>query len=657
MNLPLYEFFIDPKKKNSGVKAVSLVDSPAIESDFVMFNKDSKMDRYVFADQSKGMILGLALVPNKKIYRLDNKGNEFNGYFSADTIEMIRNKFMEEKNTDQVNLQHKDNEYVKGVYLVETYIVKTPEQQLDIKNKGIEAPLGSWLVQYHVDSPELFNEIKTGGYHGFSVEAFLDNQLVINQPTIMNKYIDKFKTLLEEFEHEQYFTDSRIADTGQQITYGKVGEPVKAVVDIKSGNNVSMGSLSDGQYTLEDGTIIAVKGGVLFEVEPKKQQEDDTHVPTPEQIKQQHDAAVKNNMLIMNKEKLAEVTPKDATNAYQPTGSKPKEYKPEAPPKSQEMENDATPAGAANNGSGLKVDPVKSIGAVPGSAKKRKIKTTKMKLKELSDKLQPATPNHTDEAKPSVPDTEKEQTVTPEPATPVKFSKEKWEKMSRFQKLFHRFQLENMSEADPADSTPKVEKKKAAGIEGLALDPNAPQPTDAMPKGKAPVPPVAPEAPVNDATTKDVVKAALPPDIADDDTETPDEKTQENEQELPISDMDKTVNDLIQGKGDGQYNIMVMVEGGVITEAGMEMELSQDLRFSADKKVVTDEKVEKLSKELAEIKIKLAETEKKLAKPMAKPEFGDVAKKTNNFSKEELSKMTVYERLATQKGFRVITAK
>jgi hypothetical protein len=109
--LPLFEFTIDPKKKNSGVKAISIVDQPAIESDFHLFAKDSKMEKYVFADDSKRMILGLALVPNKRIFRLDKSGKEYDGFFSQQTIELIRNKFMEEKNTDQVNLQHSETDY------------------------------------------------------------------------------------------------------------------------------------------------------------------------------------------------------------------------------------------------------------------------------------------------------------------------------------------------------------------------------------------------------------------------------------------------------------------------------------------------------------------------------------------------------------------
>ena len=353
--LPLVEFTIDPKKKNAGVKAISIVDSPAIESDFILFSKDN-LERYKFADETKQMILGLALIPNKRIYRVDKQNREYEGFFSPQTIELIRNKFMEEKNISEVNLQHSESEYVNGVYLVETYIVQSPEQQKLLLSKGIDAPLGSWAVQYHVDSPELFQEIKQGGYHGFSVEAFLDNQLSIQTPTMMN--IEKF-------------TEGRIAETGQQITYGKPGEPVKAVVDIKAGGNISQSSLSDGQYTLEDGTIIAVKGGVLFEIEPKKESGTDYKVPTPEQITQQHDAAVatenKKNTT-MSKEKLE--VPKDKTNAYQPTGGKTPEYKPEAPPAAQTMENDNVPSGAANNGSGLKVDPVKSIGEDSSAARR-----------------------------------------------------------------------------------------------------------------------------------------------------------------------------------------------------------------------------------------------------------------------------------------------
>ena len=628
--LPLYEFTIDPKKKNSGVKAISLVDKPAIESDFQLFAKESKQERYVFADQkTKQMILGLALIPNKKIYRVSKEGDEFNGYFSIDTIEGIRNKFMQEKNTDQVNLQHKDNEYIKDVYLVETFIVKTPEQQQDLKNKNIEAPLGSWAVQYHVDSPELFEEIKAGGYKGFSVEAYLDNLLVINKPVQMN-IINKFKALINEFESQENFKDNRIAETGQQITYGKVGEPVKAVSDIKDGA-ISQSALTDGQYILEDGTIIVVKGGVLIEAQPKPQ-----NPPTPEQINDTKNA-INNNEDNQNLQKMSNKN-QNAENAYQNTGTA-KEYKPVQPPAAQTMENDATPVGTATPGtptSGLDVKPVKSIGAEPKKKNKKpnfkKIKTSRMK--KMNKDVVPATPVKVDESKPVIAAPAKSQTITEVPATPIKLSMEEIKKLSTYERFMHYLNLAKTPAT--ADGT------------GAAIDPNEPQPTDNLPAGKVATPPVAkPDATPADDTTN----SALPEGIVDE-PETDDEANAENEQELPITDMDKPINQIVDLTKDGQYNIMVVVENGAITEAGIEMEISQDLNFSKVEKI----DVSKFEKEIADLKIKLSEAEKQLIKPIAKPDFGNAPIKTF-FTKDEMNKMTPYEKLAIQKGFRVITAK
>jgi len=202
-NLPVYEFKIDKTKKEDGVKLISIVDKPAMQSNFFMFAEEDKQ-KYNFVDEPKGMIAGLALIPNKMVYRKMEDGQEFYGYFTADTIEDIRNKFMKEKNGDAVNFQHVEKAIAENIYMVESYIVKSKNQQHDLKEIGIDAPIGSWFVQYKCEDLNTFKQIQEYGFQGFSVEAYLNQELVElnnqNKSNIMNKIIKKFKEVLAEME-------------------------------------------------------------------------------------------------------------------------------------------------------------------------------------------------------------------------------------------------------------------------------------------------------------------------------------------------------------------------------------------------------------------------------------------------------------------------
>ena len=113
---------------SSDVYAISLVEEPAIEIDYVAFDKDkeTKPNLKFIEDKEneKFMILGPALVPDKNIYR-NYDGNEFYVSFSAECIEKLSYKFMKTCYGD--GCFTKDHEsFAQGCSLAESWI-KTSE--------------------------------------------------------------------------------------------------------------------------------------------------------------------------------------------------------------------------------------------------------------------------------------------------------------------------------------------------------------------------------------------------------------------------------------------------------------------------------------------------------------------------------------------------
>jgi hypothetical protein len=266
---PLYE--LKKGGNDNFVDAIAIVDHGAIESNFYMFANQIKK-QYFITDEPKKMIAGLVMIPDLHIYRVNSMNEEFEVFFSRETIEQLRNDFMKNKRNDAINFMHVDNAIPENVYIVESFIVETDLQAKDLKQRfNIDSPLGSWFVQLHCESLELFQSIKQYGFHGFSIQGAFEDVLIHlnnsnNNNNIMNKIIEKFKAALIEMEAELAEAPmDKIAETGQAIKVGKEGEPV-AIVEANPGDPMGQPvetPCPDGQYVLESGDTIEVKNGAL----------------------------------------------------------------------------------------------------------------------------------------------------------------------------------------------------------------------------------------------------------------------------------------------------------------------------------------------------------------------------------------------------------
>jgi hypothetical protein len=137
-----------------------------------------------FASQlaEKQMLIGPLMTPNKLIPRKDNiTGEEYEVFFTADTIEKIAYKMMQDKLLDKVNIEHDDKQPVKDVYLVETWIVKDPEHDKSTIY-GFKPVQGQWFGIYRIGDGRVWNEyVKTGKVKGFSVEGYFYNNILTNK--------------------------------------------------------------------------------------------------------------------------------------------------------------------------------------------------------------------------------------------------------------------------------------------------------------------------------------------------------------------------------------------------------------------------------------------------------------------------------------------
>ena len=185
---------------SSDVYAISLVEEPAIEIDYVAFDKDKETKpnlKFIEDKQNeKFMILGPALVPDKNIYR-NYDGNEFYVSFSAECIEKLSYKFMKTCYGD--GCFTKDHEsFAQGCSLAESWI-KTSENDKSVEY-GFDCPIGTWFVAAKIDSIELWDSIKKGERKGFSIESWVDLEEIIENKDKKENDMSKQKTNLETME-------------------------------------------------------------------------------------------------------------------------------------------------------------------------------------------------------------------------------------------------------------------------------------------------------------------------------------------------------------------------------------------------------------------------------------------------------------------------
>ena len=169
---------------------IALVDEPAIESDWMAFNKDLK-DRYAFqeADKKEKTLMGYFMIADLEIPRFDARG-QYNVVFPKDAIDKIVRNFSKNGLNKNMNEMHQTGELLEGVYVLHQW-------QLD-KEKGINAPNGfkqeadgSWFGVVKCENEEIYQKALNGELNGFSIEGrFIEEE-------VFNKAFEKFLTELE----------------------------------------------------------------------------------------------------------------------------------------------------------------------------------------------------------------------------------------------------------------------------------------------------------------------------------------------------------------------------------------------------------------------------------------------------------------------------
>lgn len=187
---------------DSETYAISMVEMPAIESDFVALSKDEEEKLQVFLESNeRHMCYGAALIPDKDIYR-NNGEQEFYISFTKESIEKMSQDFMKNYRQNEVTLDHED--MANDITITESWLVEDPYK--DKANAlGINVPKGTWMIGMKVNQIDVWERVKSGELKGFSVESMIsleefsknNNDMIdTNEDMFFDKIKNAFKEVL-----------------------------------------------------------------------------------------------------------------------------------------------------------------------------------------------------------------------------------------------------------------------------------------------------------------------------------------------------------------------------------------------------------------------------------------------------------------------------
>ena len=178
----IIELVLDEEQEDAGVEAISIVESPAIEEDFVALKSEEIKLAEISAD--KKLLMGALLVPNKPIYRKTGK-EEYYIYFSKETISKASQLYLKNGNQNNSTLEHQHE--LSGLTLVESWIVEDKEKDKS-RLYNMNVPIGTWMGTVKVNNEEVWNEyIKTNKVKGFSIEGYFADKMEAPKESVEEK--------------------------------------------------------------------------------------------------------------------------------------------------------------------------------------------------------------------------------------------------------------------------------------------------------------------------------------------------------------------------------------------------------------------------------------------------------------------------------------
>lgn len=242
------------------------------------------------ADEQKKMLYGPFLIPNKLIYRNDDKNGEYYVRFSAGEIKKIAEKFNEQLKNKNINFMHTDEDV--NAFVFENWVVEDAESDKS-KKFGFDLPEGTWFGGVKIKDEKFWNEeVKSENVKGFSVEILANLELKMNKKININmkrkQKVDLGQTMLGDGSTPIYYS----------------GDVIEVGTKIFTDEAMTMVA-KDDRWVLEDGRIIVVVDGAVTAIEDQTLMSAEELTPDGDQTEAKMQSCVKAQMARYGNEEAA----------------------------------------------------------------------------------------------------------------------------------------------------------------------------------------------------------------------------------------------------------------------------------------------------------------------------------------------------------------
>ena len=188
----IIELILDEAQAIMGIEAISIVENPAIEENFLALK--SEEIKLTEVNKEKKILMGALLVPNKPIFRTNGE-EDYYIYFSKDTVLKASQLYLKNGNQNNSTLEHQHE--LNGLTLVESWIV---EDKIHDKSRkyGLNVPVGTWMGSVKVNNDDVWSEyVKSGKVKGFSIEGYFVDKMQNKEEQTAQALLSKIKNILK----------------------------------------------------------------------------------------------------------------------------------------------------------------------------------------------------------------------------------------------------------------------------------------------------------------------------------------------------------------------------------------------------------------------------------------------------------------------------
>ncbi len=251
--LPIYEALIS--SEDDGIVTISLVDDPAVESDFVCFAKDTGKQLFALSDTSEHLITGCLMKANTPIYRNDN-GFQYYIVFSRETIKTMAQKMLSDGSFKNIDTQHNGKLLPQGALTLTELYIKDSNKGID--PNFVDIPDGSLMTTFKVVDESIWSECLEGDYlNGFSLEGFFETKQIDFSKNKQNK-TNSFKMRIKEMLRRMLAQFGEVSMNELTLYYEGDGE-LAVGIDV---TDIDGNPVADGEYHNEEMTVKVVDGKV-----------------------------------------------------------------------------------------------------------------------------------------------------------------------------------------------------------------------------------------------------------------------------------------------------------------------------------------------------------------------------------------------------------